>query len=271
MRKSITLLTLAALVGSLAMVIRPAAAQAADAGGVIALTNQQRAAAGLPALNYNAALTAAAANKANDMIVHQYWSHTSPSGVGPWYWISAAGYPYLYAGENLAQGFSTDDAIVSAWMNSAEHRANILSPNYRDIGCGFASGVLLGQQTLVAVCDYGSTAAELAPAPAPAPVQNYARPAAAAPASPPVYRQPAATAPSAQTVSADQPVAAPEAPAPAPAVPDYYKKSIIFGSAVRHQPAPPAWLAHLSADFGKIKLAAAQHHSFFLGSWLKLW
>ena len=195
-------------------------AHALSAGGLVAAANAQRGAAGLPLLSYNGALSVAASNKAADMIRNNYWAHVSPSGVGPWYWISSAGYPYLYAGENLAQGYFDDYSVISAWMNSPEHRANIMGANYRDMGCGFASGSLLGVQTTVVACDFGSTAGELAPA----------RPAAAPAPSRPVYssapvQSSAAPIPTADVQAAD--------PAPTPAVPkidvpDYFKHSVLF-------------------------------------------
>ena len=52
--------------------------------------------------------------------------------------IRASGYPYGWWGENVAFGYTTGDSVMVAWMNSTGHRANILSPDYRDIGIGCA-------------------------------------------------------------------------------------------------------------------------------------
>jgi Cysteine-rich secretory protein family len=119
-------------------------------------TNLAREANGLPPLTLNSELTHAAQMKANDMFAKDYWAHVSPNGTTPWVWIRQAGYNYLYAGENLARGFTTSQDVVNAWMNSPEHRANMLSPNYTDIGFAVESGTLTGTQTTLVVQEFGS-------------------------------------------------------------------------------------------------------------------
>ena len=52
--------------------------------------------------------------------------------------IRASGYPYGYWGENVAYGYTTADSVMSAWMNSPGHRANILNVHYRNLGVGCA-------------------------------------------------------------------------------------------------------------------------------------
>lgn len=100
-------------------------------------TNGQRKEAGLPSLKPNATLSQAAQAKAESMAAQNYWSHVAPDGTTPWSYIQKVGYEYSTAGENLAYGFSTSDQVVTAWMNSPEHRDNILG-NYQDIGFGVA-------------------------------------------------------------------------------------------------------------------------------------
>lgn len=119
-------------------------------------TNLEREANGLPPLALNSDLTHAAQMKANDMFAKHYWAHDSPNGTTPWYWIRQAGYNYLYAGENLAQGFDSSSSVVTAWMNSPEHRANMLSPNYTDIGFAVETGTLTGTETTLVVQEFGS-------------------------------------------------------------------------------------------------------------------
>lgn len=99
-------------------------------------TNDQRATNGLGALALNSTLNQAAQAKAQDMMANDYWSHISPSGVTPWYWITNAGYSYQTAGENLAYGFTTASDTVTGWMNSPTHRANILNTTYKEVGFG---------------------------------------------------------------------------------------------------------------------------------------
>lgn len=102
-------------------------------------TNKERAAAGESALSLNSQLTAAAQAKANDMVARNYWSHNTPTGEAPWGFINAAGYSYRSAGENLAYGFTTSAQVVSGWMQSPEHRANVLSQTYSEVGFATAS------------------------------------------------------------------------------------------------------------------------------------
>lgn len=125
-------------------------------GNLIDLTNQQRVASGLNALNTNAALTAAAQAKANNMFQEQYWDHFGPNGESPWMFISQAGYKYVYAGENLAKGFKTAEGVHEAWMASPTHKENILSGNYKDIGIAVVEGTLLGKQTILVVQMFGN-------------------------------------------------------------------------------------------------------------------
>jgi hypothetical protein len=128
---------------------------------LISLTNQERAAFGLNTLNTNAKLTAAAKAKAENMFEEQYWDHFGPNGETPWQFITAAGYNYVYAGENLAKGFRTSEGVVEAWMASPKHRENILSKNYKDIGIAVKTGVLLGKETTLVVQMFGNLTAEV--------------------------------------------------------------------------------------------------------------
>jgi uncharacterized protein YkwD len=89
-------------------------------------------------LRINSELDQAAQTKAQDMVNKNYWSHTSPSGQTPWNFIVNSGYEYQKAGENLAYGFSSAQDVVKAWMNSPDHRANVLNNDYEDVGFGVA-------------------------------------------------------------------------------------------------------------------------------------
>ena len=119
-------------------------------------TNSQRLKAGSSALKLNQHLISAAAMKASDMFNNQYWAHVSPSGVTPWIWMKKGGYNYGYAGENLARGYQTAGAVVTAWMNSPEHRENLLSKNYVDVGFAVGKGKLNGETTTLVVAMYGA-------------------------------------------------------------------------------------------------------------------
>lgn len=105
---------------------------------VTALTNQHRAAAGCPALTINAQLNAAAQRHSNDMATHDFMSHTGSDGSSPWDRMQDAGYSFSNAAENVAAGYASAEAVVTAWMGSEGHRANILNCNLREIGIGYA-------------------------------------------------------------------------------------------------------------------------------------
>lgn len=145
----------------------PVQAFAMSAETLITLTNQQRVSAGLSPLTENTELDASAQAKAQDMLAHNYWAHYGPDGASPWQFMSQAGYQYRHAGENLAMDFVTEDAVMTGWMNSPEHRANILNTDYQDIGIAVIDGQLLGEQTELIVAHYGASTGQTAPAPAP--------------------------------------------------------------------------------------------------------
>jgi len=126
---------------------------------LIGLTNQARAEQGLEPLAVSSKLTEAAEKKARDMVNQNYFAHTSPDGLSPWYWVTKAGYKYITAGENLAKDFGESEYVHQAWMNSSSHRANILNKNFRDIGIAVIRGEINGRETTVAVQFFGKIAA----------------------------------------------------------------------------------------------------------------
>ncbi|MBE6972682.1 MAG: SafA/ExsA family spore coat assembly protein [Ruminococcaceae bacterium] len=106
---------------------------------VIRLVNEERAKNGLKALAANWELSRVARYKSQDMVDNRYFSHTSPTYGTPFQMIKAFGLTYRTAGENIAYGQRTPQAVVSAWMNSSGHRANILHASYTQIGVGYVS------------------------------------------------------------------------------------------------------------------------------------
>jgi uncharacterized protein YkwD len=131
-----------------------------SATSLLDATNQQRGADHEPGLTINQQLSAAAQAKADDMAAKDYWSHNSPDGRTPWSFITAAGYSYEAAGENLAYGFASGSDVVSAWMQSPTHRANVLNDNYKNVGFGVAEAQNYqgsGPETIV-VAEYGEPA-----------------------------------------------------------------------------------------------------------------
>lgn len=106
---------------------------------VIRLVNEERAKNGLKALTANWELSRVARYKSQDMVDNRYFSHTSPTYGTPFQMIRAFGLTYRTAGENIAYGQRTPQAVVSAWMNSSGHRANILNASYTQIGVGYVA------------------------------------------------------------------------------------------------------------------------------------
>ena len=106
---------------------------------VIDLINQIRAQNGLGQLTANWELSRVARYKAQDMHDNKYFSHTSPVYGSPFDMIKSFGISYRTAGENIAQGYATPQAVVNAWMNSSGHRANILNASFTQIGVGYVS------------------------------------------------------------------------------------------------------------------------------------
>ncbi|MEU9173554.1 CAP domain-containing protein [Streptomyces sp. NPDC048420] len=107
---------------------------------VVALTNRERARAGLPPLAVDPLLARAAQAYSTDMAVRAFYSHTSPEGTQPWDRAAAAGSTRRSIGENIACGQRSAAEVVEGWMNSPGHRANILKPDFTHIGIGFAGG-----------------------------------------------------------------------------------------------------------------------------------
>ena len=135
-RKNSSLLLALALLVSLGT-----AAQAADVSGyeqqVVSLVNAERARYSLPALTLRSDLCAYARVKSDDLRTGGYFSHESPTYGSPFSMMRSFGVSYTYAGENIAMGYDSPAAVVSAWMNSPSHRANILSASFTQTGVGY--------------------------------------------------------------------------------------------------------------------------------------
>jgi hypothetical protein len=121
-------------------------------------TNNNRELDNLSPLKINPTLEKAAYQKAEDMASRAYFSHNTPDGLTPWYWLEKAGYKFEYAGENLAINFADSEDVVNAWMNSLSHRANILNKNFTEIGIGTARGAYQGRETIFVVQFFGKPA-----------------------------------------------------------------------------------------------------------------
>lgn len=147
---------------------------------IVSLTNDFRTSLALEPLQESAVLNQAAYNKAQDMLVQQYFAHLGPDGKRVSGWLKNAGYDYLMAGENLAIGFASADEVVEAWKNSPTHYANLVDPAWQDIGVGMISGPYNQVDTTLVAQFFGR------PRPAPVAAVVVKDPAKPAPAQTPV-------------------------------------------------------------------------------------
>lgn len=108
------------------------------ASGAVCGANGSFAAA--PALSWNGPLTQASLVHSDDMVSGNFFSHTGSTGLNAGQRATAAGYVWSTWGENIAAGQPTVASVMSAWMASDGHCANLMNPNFRDIGLACVSG-----------------------------------------------------------------------------------------------------------------------------------
>ncbi|MFF4714029.1 CAP domain-containing protein [Streptomyces eurythermus] len=113
--------------------------EAAVEAEVLKLVNDERAKAGLGALAANSALTGLAEAFSDDMAARGFFAHTDPDGRTPWDRAARAGITGL-GGENIGRGQADAAAVLAAWMDSPENRANILNPGFTAFGAGVHLG-----------------------------------------------------------------------------------------------------------------------------------
>ena len=116
---------------------------------ILTLVNQARATArkcgitsyaAAPALRLNTLLTNAAQLHSQDMASKNFFSHTGSNGSSPFTRITAQGYRWSTAGENIAAGYGTAQTVVAGWLTSPGHCANIMNPRFKELGVGYAYG-----------------------------------------------------------------------------------------------------------------------------------
>ncbi len=134
---------------------------------ILSLTNDERARQNVGSLSQDSLLDRSAQAKAEDMAAKGYFSHESPDGTTPWAWIDETGYEYQYAGENLAVRFVDSKDVVTAWMASPTHKANLLKASYSEIGIGIAQGMYQGQPATFVVQHFAKPRQVSAAAPTP--------------------------------------------------------------------------------------------------------
>ncbi|MDE5992677.1 MAG: hypothetical protein K2G87_06465 [Oscillospiraceae bacterium] len=101
---------------------------------VIELVNAERSDMRISALKSDETLNAIAEQRAKEIAVK--FSHTRPDGTPCSSLLQENGIINVYAGENIAAGFNSAEAVMKKWMSSEGHRRNILNSNYTRIGVG---------------------------------------------------------------------------------------------------------------------------------------
>jgi uncharacterized protein YkwD len=101
----------------------------------VCLINRQRAQRRLPPLHTDQRLNRSAQGWTNTMVSRGAFSHGTDFAAR----ISAAGFNWSTAGENIATGYMTPAQVVSGWMASTGHCQNILSPSFADVGTGVSA------------------------------------------------------------------------------------------------------------------------------------
>jgi uncharacterized protein YkwD len=110
---------------------------------VVCLINQQRTSRHLPPLRASRLLDRSAQKWTNAMVASDVFSHGTNFAAR----ITAVGYVWRAAGENIATGFQTPRSVVNAWMASTGHCQNILNPQYRNVGTGVSVRTVRGWAT----------------------------------------------------------------------------------------------------------------------------
>lgn len=123
---------------------------------IVSMTNATRSSLNLNVLENNLVLQDAATKKVEDMLVNEYFAHISPEKKGLKYFLTGENYNYRVAGENLALGFSESQEVYNAWLNSPTHYANIIDPDYEEIGVAMIAGRYKGYDTTLAAQYFGT-------------------------------------------------------------------------------------------------------------------
>jgi uncharacterized protein YkwD len=107
---------------------------------VLRLVNVERAKAGCQPLVANSLLNGTARAHSTDMAVRNFFSHTNPDGKSPFDRMRAGRLPGPHDGREHRRRLHDAASVMTAWMNSSGHRANILNCGYKEIGVGYYAG-----------------------------------------------------------------------------------------------------------------------------------
>jgi hypothetical protein len=223
-----------------------AVTRAVAASDLTAMTNAERVSRGLRALSTAADLQSLAQQRANQMAQSGVLAHTTNLGSKLSGWMKL--------GENVGRGPTLGD-IETAFMNSPEHRDNILDPAFTQLGVGvtwdgvkyFWVAVIFRQPNGAAAVPAPVAAPKVAATPKPAPRPAAPRPAATTttrPAAPTTTEPPTTTTttappPPPTTTTTEPPTTTTTAPRPIYANPDFLAANFAGESAAAALPAPP--------------------------------
>jgi uncharacterized protein YkwD len=124
---------------------------------MLAQVNELRRKAGAQPLQLDPVLQKAAQAHAQDMLARGYFAHKSPSDTTVRERARSAGYDWRTIGENIAEGQTTVDEVLTTWMGSPGHRKNILEPRFQDLGIGLVTGKTRdGEYRVIWVQNFGA-------------------------------------------------------------------------------------------------------------------
>lgn len=112
----------------------------ADSDAVVAAVNEERESAGCSPVTVDSRLAAAAQGHSQDQADRGKMTHTGSDGSTTGERATRAGYRWSRIGENVASGTTSAERVMTMWMNSSGHRANIVNCAYRHIGVARVDG-----------------------------------------------------------------------------------------------------------------------------------
>ena len=107
---------------------------------LIDLINAERVRLGLSPLTISPVLMQVAEAHSQDMVNRNFFDHVNPDGQDPSDRLDEAGYDWWACGENIGGGYTTPQAMFDGWMKSPGHKANMLDPDFTEIGLGYVTG-----------------------------------------------------------------------------------------------------------------------------------
>ncbi len=123
----------------LILLLFPLTSQAFSETVFVSEVNEVRSANGLQAVELDSTLSLIAYEKALDMCLSAYWAHNNNGNT--WTFFERYGYSFKTAGEVIAKGYLTEEAMVNAWVNSPKHNAVLINPVYEKIGVATVGGI----------------------------------------------------------------------------------------------------------------------------------